>query len=68
MPQGCGILRIRPDSPGSPGPGPVPGAVATAVTGTMWQCAGPEDAPVNNLMVRSQSACSFQAPGIADSR
>ncbi|HEU5390191.1 MAG TPA: hypothetical protein VFV73_30260, partial [Streptosporangiaceae bacterium] len=28
----------------------------------------PKDAPVNNLMVRSQLACSFQNPGIAGSR
>ena len=28
----------------------------------------PKDAPVNNLMVRSQLACSFQGPGIAGSR
>jgi hypothetical protein len=34
----------------------------------MRQRADDKDTPVNNLMVRSQLACSFQAPGIADSR
>jgi hypothetical protein len=34
----------------------------------MWQRTGYKDAPVNNLMVRSQLACSSQVPGIADSR
>jgi hypothetical protein len=32
----------------------------------MWQRTGNRDAPVNNLMVRSQLAGSFQVPGIAD--
>jgi len=32
----------------------------------MWQRTGNRDAPVNNLMVRSQLAGSFQGPGIAD--
>jgi hypothetical protein len=44
------------------------GAVrAVLVTTSMWQRGG-WDAPVNNLTVRSQLACSFQLPGIADSR
>ena len=30
------------------------------VTTSMWQRGGGRDAPVNNLMVRSQSACSFR--------
>ena len=34
----------------------------------MRQRADDKDAPVNNLTVRSQLACSFQFPGIADSR
>jgi len=34
---------------------------------SMWQRRR-WDAPVNNLMVRSQSACSFQGAGIAGSR
>jgi hypothetical protein len=33
----------------------------------MEHCRG-QDAPVNNLMVRSQRACSFQCPGCADFR
>ena len=33
---------------------------AVLVTTSMWQRGG-WDAPVNNLMVRSQSACSFRA-------
>jgi hypothetical protein len=45
------------------------GAVRAAlVTTSMWQRGGCKDAPVNNLMVRSQLACSFQGPGIAGSR
>jgi len=45
------------------------GAVrAVLVTTSMWQRGGCKDAPVNNLMVRSQSACSFQGPGISDPR
>ena len=44
------------------------GAVrAVLVTTSMWQQGG-WGAPVNNLMVRSQSACSFHGPGIAGSR
>jgi len=44
------------------------GAVrAVLVTTSMWQQGG-WGAPVNNLMVRSQLACSFQGPGIAGSR
>jgi hypothetical protein len=34
----------------------------------MWQRRCCKDAPVNNLMVRSQSACSFQGPGTSGSR
>ena len=30
----------------------------------MWHQYGYKDAPVNNLMVRSQLACSFQGPEI----
>jgi len=37
-------------------------------TTSMWQPRCCKDAPVNNLMVRSQSACSFQGPGISGSR
>jgi hypothetical protein len=45
------------------------GAVrAVLVTTSMPHRRGSEGAPVNNLMVRSQLACSFQLPGIADSR
>jgi len=45
------------------------GAVrAVLVTTSMWQRGGCKGAPVNNLMVRSQLACSFQGPGIAGSR
>ena len=39
------------------------GVRAVPVTTSMWL-----GAPVNNLMVRSQLACSFQGPGIAGSR
>jgi hypothetical protein len=42
--------------------------VSATVTAAMWQRDGSMDAPVNKLMVRSQSACSFQGPGIAGSR
>jgi hypothetical protein len=41
-------------------PGPAPGAARRTPATSMWQRRCRQDAPANNPMVRSQSACPFQ--------
>ena len=44
------------------------GAVRAVLVTTSMRQRGGWDAPVNNLMIRSQLACPFRVPGIAGSR